>query len=277
MASQENSPTKSPNKNKTPTKSPARARIYECGDCSPSKRKPVVTDMAQAQGTACFRKEVPFHMMIQGAINGSSFTVEGKGLGDSNTGRMKGKWVCTSGKLPMSWSAISATLGYGFKCFANFPNGLQHFFQEAMPEGYTQERVTRFQDDGTLKTYHEIHMQKGIVMNKVTLQGEGFKADSPILSDGIKCMLPTTERTFPFEEGVKSLNHNVFPTKDDKGYVLATQTTVNRPLGEGRNVTAPVPHFTRAQIKQYKDTDDDSDHIIQDEIVEGYHLSLFDH
>jgi len=229
-----------------------------------------------ATGTACFHKQVPFHTMIQGAINGQAFTVEGKGLGDSGTGKMKGKWVCTSGKLPMSWSAISATLGYGFKCFANFPNGLQHFFQDAMPEGYTQERVTRFQDDGTLKTYHEIHVQKGVVMNKITLQGEGFKADSPVLGDNLKCMLPTVERTFPFEEGVKSLLHNVYPLKSGNGYVLATQTTVNRPLGEGRNLVAPAPHFTRAEIKQFRDTDDDSDHIIQEEIIEGYHLKMLD-
>jgi len=229
-----------------------------------------------ATGTACFRKEVPFHTMIQGSIGGQAFTVEGKGIGNSDTGRSKGKWVCTSGQLPMSWAAIAGTLGYGFKCFANFPNGLTHFFQECMPEGYTQERVTRFQDDGTLKTYHEIHIQKGVVMNKITLQGEGFKDDSPVLKNGIKGMLPAAERTFPYEEGVKSLVHLVYPLKDGKGYAIATQTTVNRPLGEGRNITVPSPYFTRTEVKQFRDTDDDSDHIIQDEVAEGYHLSLFD-
>ena len=60
------------------------------------------------------------------------------------------------------------------------------------------------------------------------------------------------------------------------GYVIATQTTVNRPLGKGRSVPVPAPHFTRAELKQYRDTDDDSDHIIQDEILEAYHLSLLD-
>ena len=78
-----------------------------------------------------------------------------------------------------------------------------------MPDGYTQERVTSFQDDGTLKTYHEISLQKGVVMNKVTLQGEGFKPDSPVLSNGIKCMLPTVERTFAYEDGVKSFQYSV--------------------------------------------------------------------
>ena len=46
-------------------------------------------------------------------------------------------------------------------------------------------------------------------MNKITLQGEGFKADSPILTGGIKCQLPSEERVFNYEDGVKSLGHIV--------------------------------------------------------------------
>jgi len=229
-----------------------------------------------ATGTQCFRSELPFHTVLQGSVNGEAFTVEGKGSGDSNTGRVKGKWVCTTGDLPISWAALSATLGYGFKCFTQFPNGITHFFQNCMPEGYTQERVTRFQDDGTIKTYHEIHLQKGVIMNQVTLQGEGFKEDSAVLNNGIKGMLPTAERTFPFEDGVKSLAHHVYPLKSGPGYVIATQTTVNRPLGEDRMIAIPNPHFVRDEIVQRKDVDDDTDHIIQEEIVQAYHMSLFD-
>lgn len=68
-----------------------------------------------ATGTAYFRKELPFQMFIQGSINGQSFTVEGSGKGNSSKGHHKGKWVCTSGKLPMSWAALTTTLGYGYK------------------------------------------------------------------------------------------------------------------------------------------------------------------
>ena len=64
--------------------------------------------------------------------------------------------------------------------------------------------------------------------------------------------------------------------KTGSGFVIATQTTVNRPLGEGRILQAPAPHFVRSELKQFRDTDDDSDHIIQDEILEAYHLSLMD-
>ena len=54
-------------------------------------------------------------MQLEGTINGKSFKVEGKGTGNGQKGYHKGKWVCTTGKLPMSWAAIAGTLGYGYK------------------------------------------------------------------------------------------------------------------------------------------------------------------
>lgn len=187
-----------------------------------------------------------------------------------------------SGKLPMSWATLSATIG--LKCFANFPNGITHFFQESMPQGYTQERVTRFQEDGTLKTYQEVIFQKGVVVSKVTLQGEGFRSDSPVINNGMKCFLPCTETNYPFENGVKSLVHHIYPLRSGVGgggggFLIATQTTVNRPLlgdVEARTVPQPVHHFTRCELRQSKDVDDDTDHIIQHETIEGYDFALID-
>lgn len=228
-------------------------------------------------GTVCFRKKLPFHTILQGSINGQAFTIEGKGYGDGNTGESKGKWVCTSGKMPISWATIAATLGHGIKCYTKFPNGLDHFYQACMPVGYTQERVARYQDDGTLKTYQEIYLQKGVVINKITLQGEGFNEDSPVLNDGLKVALPNEIRMFPFENGVKSLSHYVHPKKDDSGFVVATVTSVNRPLGEDRNIKAPAPHFTKVHYMQFVDTDDTSDHIIQEEKSEAHYVHLFDY
>ena len=66
-------------------------------------------------GSELFRKDVPFMMKLKGSINGTPFTVECKGTGNSQDGHHKGKWVCTSGELPMSWAALSTTLGYGYK------------------------------------------------------------------------------------------------------------------------------------------------------------------
>ena len=59
--------------------------------------------------------EILFKCLVNGVVNGKPFTVEGEGTGNSNEGFHKGKYVCTSGKLPMSWAALGTTFGYGMK------------------------------------------------------------------------------------------------------------------------------------------------------------------
>ena len=73
-----------------------------------------------------------------------------------------------------------------------------------MPEGWVQEREINFEGDGVLKTKHEISYVKGTVMNKVTVEGTGFNADSPVLNDGLSVFLPSTEMSYPLEDGVRS-------------------------------------------------------------------------
>jgi len=219
-----------------------------------------------------FREELAFLMVIKGSVNGRQFSVEGKGFGNAATGKVKGKWSCPTGKLPISWAALAGTLGFGYKCFTKFQEGVPgHFYQECMPDGYTQERIVRFQGDGNIKSYHEVYVQNGVVVNKVTLQGDGFKPGSPVLNNGIDTALPSTETTFPFENGLKSLVHHLFPLLDSKDdFIVATQITVNRPLGCTNKLSVPGHHFSRGEIKQTKDNCDKSDHVVQEVVVEGY-------
>ena len=52
-------------------------------------------------------------------------------------------------------------------------------------------------------------MENDILINRVSLQGEGFKDDSPVLNDGLLAALPCTELVVPLDDGVKSLAHHV--------------------------------------------------------------------
>jgi len=228
-------------------------------------------------GPALFRKDVPFMMHLEGTINGTPFTVEGKGTGNSQNGHHQGKWVCTSGTLPMSWAALSTSLGYGYKCFTNFPNGIPHFYQQCMPEGWSQEREISFEGDGILKTRHEISYVKGTVINKVKVEGTGFNADSPVLNDGLAVFLPSTEMSYPLEDGIRSVTLLLFPLKNAEGkYLFTTQRSTHKQLSGSRKVQIPGHHFIRLQAKQYKDVDDSSDHIIMEERLEGYDYKLIE-
>ena len=58
-----------------------------------------------------------------------------------------------------------------FRVFAKYPDHVTQFFQECMPKGYTQRRVTRFarmtndgiEDEGVMKTFHVIQLRDGVV------------------------------------------------------------------------------------------------------------------
>merc|ERR1712168_1694215 len=216
-------------------------------------------------------------MKLTGSINGTPFTVEGKGTGNSQDGHHKGKWVCTSGELPMSWAALSTTLGYGYKCYTNFPNGIPHFYQQCMPEGWTQEREISFEGDGIIKTIHEISYEKGTVINRVKLEGTGFNEDSPVLNDGIGVFLPSTEMSYPLEDGIRAITLLLFPLKnEERKFILVTQRSTHKQLSESREVQIPSHHFIRLQAKQYKDVDDGSDHIVMEERLEGYDYKLIE-
>jgi len=223
------------------------------------------------------RCDTPFIMAVNGSVNGEPFSIEGRGTGNSLTGTLRGKWICTSGKLPIAWAAMTPTIGYnGSKAYINYPNGITHFFQECLPEGFSQERVSRFQNDGTIKSYHEITYTKGVIMNKVTVQGEGFKKDSPVINNGIKTCNPITECVYPFENGVRSMSHHVYPLKRSSNeFIVAEQMTVNRPLGNDRVIKQPRYHLIRSESKQTTDVDEESDHVIQEEMAQAFDLKLF--
>jgi len=222
-----------------------------------------------ADPTRLFIRELPFEMHISGTINGKPFEVEGKGFGNTKKGSINGKWTCTSGQC-LAWPAMGATLGYGFKAFANYPNQIIHFFQQCMPEGYTQERTTKYENDGTFTAYHEVTYHNGVVRNIVKFEGVGFNPDGPLMNNGLKTMINSTERVVPHGKGLKCASVQFFPLKDGSGHLIAEQITVHRPLGNGKNVEVPGPHFTRAQQKQMTDPDDERDHVVQHEVLQGH-------
>jgi len=232
-----------------------------------------MADCETVDPTRLFINELPFEMFITGTLNGEPFTVEGKGLGNSNKGYINGKWTCTSGKC-LAWPAMGPTLGYGFKAFASYPNAITQFFQQCMPEGYTQERTITFENDGTLTAHHDISLHNGVVRNIVKFEGVGFNPDGPLMNDGIKTMLNSTERVLPNGKGIKCASVHFYPLKDGSGHVKANCITYHRCLSETKNVPIPGPHFTRSQQKHMIDADDDSNHVVQHEVIQGHDFEL---
>jgi len=230
-------------------------------------------------GSKLFRDEVPYSMILEGTVNGGSkFRVEGKGVGHAEKGYQKGKWVCTSGEMPIPWSVLTPTLGYGYLVFANYPNGISHFFAKSFPEGFTYDRTMTFDNDGVIKTHHDIFWQKGVVMNKVTFTAEGFKPDSPVLNFGIGVPEMSVATCTPNgDNGGRYELPQAFPLKGgNREFVHATAITHVRLLGTPRVVKWANTHFIKAHQQQFKDVDDKSEHICQHESLTAFDFYALD-
>jgi len=228
-----------------------------------------------ASGTEMFKQAVPYTFTIDGTINGQSLSIEGKGVGDSTKGTLKGRYTCTSGKCPMSWKALAPLLGYGLKVYVNYPVGMVQFFQETMPSGYQEDRVFRYEDGGVVKSHREITLQSGMIVSKGTFVAENFPEDSPIHTQKLKSPVPPQEVITPYKDGVRSMCNFVFPTASGEYYGCAL-TTLNRPLRESNGARQPGAHYQRTQFKQLidSDADENDDHVIQQEVLEAYQCSL---
>jgi len=224
-----------------------------------------------------FQSPVPYTYVLECSINGKAFTIEAKGVGNGSNGQLKGKYRCITGKNPMSWKALAPILAYGMKVYTHYPAGMEQFFQNTMPSGYTEERVFKYEDGGVVKSYREIVFQDGVVVSKGTLVAEGFPEDSPILTQTLKAPLPPQEVITPYKDGIRSMCNFVFP-KQSGGYYGSALTTINRPLRESSGAAVPGPHYQRTQFKQFIDTDanEDDDHVIQQEVLEAYQCSLYE-
>merc|ERR1712142_1409676 len=213
-------------------------------DYSSSKESKPLQETKQSAmgGTEFFKQPVPYNYTIDGSINGQKFTIEGKGVGDSTRGTLKGRYTCTSGKCPMSWKALAPLLGYGLKVYVNYPVGMTQFFQETMPSGYREDRVFTYEDGGVIKSHREITMQNGMIVSKGTFVAENFPEDSPIHTQNLKSPVPQEVIT-PYKDGVRSMCNFVFPTESNKHYA-ADLTTINLPLSAA-NAPTPSAHYQR--------------------------------
>ena len=59
-------------------------------------------------------------------------------------------------------------------CFAKYPRHIADFFKSTQPDGYYQDKVIEFDNDGTFITNAKVTYEDGTLYNRVTLKGDGF-------------------------------------------------------------------------------------------------------
>merc|ERR1712226_356685 len=230
-----------------------------------------------------FSGDVPIKMKISGSVEDADgeelqkFRIDGEGIGNAVTGYQYGKWVCSSGTVPISWEALSVTFGYGYKCFTKFQEGVKNFFVDTFPEGYSQIKTLDFENDGTLKVNHTIYVDDGVVMNDVIFRAIDFKPNSPVLNDGIRNYLPSIETYFDIKGGIKSISTQLYPLKKPSRtnkYAVCHVTNVHKPINPKQDIDYPGHHYVQNHAVMAKDANDNKEEVYHYEGVVGFTYSL---
>jgi len=217
-------------------------------------------------GAQYFQNDMNLKVFVDGEINGMTFKVTGEGTARSPHGEKFMHAVCETGKLPMSWKAISHTFLYGFPQFINYPSGLTHFAQECYPEGIMLDRTVDFDNEGTMQSHHEFELEGNTITARVKLTGSGFDPNGSVMKDGLVDIMTTQSHLYPWgENSVRQINVVGYHRKDGS-ILLSKQDNMITFLGT-RKVKLPNPHFATYSTKQMKDDSDERDHIITREMV----------
>jgi len=219
-------------------------------------------------GEMLFKKEVPFIVELDGEIDGHKFSTRGKGIGNAADGTTHGVHVCTSGELPVSWTAIAHNLQYGMVCFAQYPSEINDFIKSTFPEGYTKERTSNFEGDGKYMSRHVITYENGIIYNRVRLTGSGFKDDGNILGKNLTDNdVSLCSIYWQGEEGLRA-ELTILNEKKDGGYQCCrVEDQIIKAITEGPTVSTKVPHFYHSLATYSKDANETRDHIVMKETV----------
>jgi len=230
-------------------------------------------DMANMNvGAMLFNKELPFVCELDGEINGHKFSVRGKGIGNSAQGLTHGIHVCTSGELPVSWTAITHNLQYGLLCFSKSPHDINDYIKSTFPEGYTKERTSNFEGDGKYTSRHVITYENGCIYNRVTINGSGFSDDGNVLGKNLADYeKPVCSMYFPGKDGLRAEVCKLTETKDGGYQCCRLEDQVIRPISQGPTVQM-THHYNYSSVEYSKDANETRDHIVMKEITKVNHF-----
>uniref|UniRef100_UPI00406DA56E De novo designed 1GFL-19 n=1 Tax=synthetic construct TaxID=32630 RepID=UPI00406DA56E len=231
-------------------------------------------------GEELFTGVVPILVELDGDVNGHKFSVSGEGEGDARTGKLTLKFICTTGKLPVPWPTLVTTFSYGVQCFSRYPDHIRHhdFFKSAMPEGYVQERVIVFKDDGAFVTRAEVKFEGDTLANRIELKGMNFKEDGWIMGHKLEYNYNSHNVYIEADKEKNGIRVNFkirLPLKDG-GVLLADHYQQNTPIGDGP-VLLPDPHYLSTQSVLSKDPNETRDHMVLLEFVTAAGIPLEHH
>merc|ERR1712157_507024 len=212
-------------------------------------------------GAMLFNQPLPFVVELDGDIEGINFSVRGKGVGNGSTGRLEGKFICTTGDLPVPWTSVVSSVAYGIVCFTKYPKDLKDFYKSCFPEGYVQERTIEYENDGTFTTRAELTYENGIIYNRITMNGKGFAKGGNILGKKLEFGAPNpVVYVYPDDNGIRCTYNKIYKIIGG-GYQVSRTSQRNFPRSSGP-ILIPKVHHHQVGLHMSKDPEESKDHMI---------------
>uniref|UniRef100_UPI000D503263 Green fluorescent protein n=1 Tax=Aequorea victoria TaxID=6100 RepID=UPI000D503263 len=230
-----------------------------------------------SRGEELFTGVVPILVELDGDVNGHRFSVRGEGEGDATYGMLTLRFICTTGRLPVPWPTLVTTLTYGVQCFARYPDHMRRhdFFKSTMPEGYVQERMIYFEDDGAYRTRAVVRFEGDTLVNRIELRGTDFREDGNILGHRLEYNFNShmvyimADRQRNGIRAMFNTRHNV----EDGSEQVAMHYQQNTPIGDGP-VLLPDDHYLYTMSLLSVDPNERRDHMVLREFVMAAGITL---
>ena len=161
-----------------------------------------------------FSGRIDRNLVIDGVMNGKTFRITGQGGADDGLSGIQDMKATNVGgnALPFSWYALTPILTYGSRIFTRYPSHIHDFFKASFPEGMQYKRTIEFEGGGLIEAkcnFTSMDEDSHTIMTDVSLKGQGFDPDGPVMTKKLLPPLPTDQCVLPKKNGVSTYLHMV--------------------------------------------------------------------
>uniref|UniRef100_UPI0001A5DE67 Red fluorescent protein eqFP611 n=1 Tax=Entacmaea quadricolor TaxID=6118 RepID=UPI0001A5DE67 len=194
-------------------------------------------------------------VVMEGSVNGYQFKCTGEGDGNpymgTQTMRIK---VVEGGPLPFAFDILATSFMYGSKTFIKHTKGIPDFFKQSFPEGFTWERVTRYEDGGVFTVMQDTSLEDGCLVYHAKVTGVNFPSNGAVMQKKTKGWEPSTEMLYPADGGLRGYCQMALNV-DGGGYLFCSFETTYRSKKTDENFKMPGFHFVDHRLERLEESD----------------------
>lgn len=226
-----------------------------------------------SKGEELIKENMRMKVVMEGSVNGHQFKCTGEGEGRPYEGvqtmRIK---VIEGGPLPFAFDILATSFMYGSRTFIKYPADIPDFFKQSFPEGFTWERVTRYEDGGVVTVTQDTSLEDGELVYNVKVRGVNFPSNGPVMQKKTKGWEPNTEMMYPADGGLRGYT-DIALKVDGGGHLHCNFVTTYRSKKTVGNIKMPGVHAVDHRLEMIEESDNET-YVVQREVAVAKYSNL---